>query len=95
MADLKPFAGLSQETTQSSIANLLLRIWGAITDPPGFDAAQNRGRVTASIEAGTITTVTTVTTCGTVSAIDGFQGRLLAWGQDEAAWHDLVRSKIT
>lgn len=96
--------GLNQEATQGSVAGLLLRLWNLLSCPPGFDLTQNRGRVTAAVESGTITTVTTVTTvttCAMVStvsslaAIDGFQGRLLAWGQDQAAWAECVRARIT
>jgi hypothetical protein len=57
-----------------------------------------RGRVTAVLESGTVTTVTTVTTCSTVtnlSTIDTLQGRIQVYGANLSAWADCVRSRIT
>lgn len=85
-------AGIAQESTLGLVAGLLQRIWNQLTDPPGFDMAQNRARVTAALESGTVTTVTTVSN---IAAQGGTQAQLLALAADEQAWHALMRTKIT
>lgn len=94
MADLKPFAGISQETT----LRIIDRILNLLRFPAGFDRSQNRARVTAAVESGTITTVATVTTCATVSNIsnvDSYQGRLLVLADLRNAWSNTVARRFT
>jgi hypothetical protein len=39
--------------------------------------------------------VTTVTTITNLSTIDTLQGRIQVYGQNLAAWHSVVRSRIS
>jgi hypothetical protein len=76
----------------------LSRIINALNAPQGYDRSQQRQRGTVILESGTVTTVTTVTTCSTVtnlSTIDTLQGRIQVYGQNLAAWGNVVRSRIS
>lgn len=78
--------------------NLLRELVRAATSPAGFDRAQGRGRVTAVLESGTVTTVTTVTTVATVTGltnIDGRNGAMLINQTNLSAWANCVRARIT
>lgn len=80
------------------LEQLLRRLLDAAMSPAGYDSAQNRGRMTAVVESGTITTVTTCTTCGTVSnlaQIDGRNGAMLINAADNCAWQQAIRSRIS
>jgi hypothetical protein len=86
------------EVTDASAELLLTRILNYLNAPQGYDKSLQRGRVTAVLESGTVTTVTTVTTCSTVtnlSTIDTLQGRIQVYGANLSAWADCVRSRIT
>jgi hypothetical protein len=77
---------------------VLQRIFNILASPLGYDKSQQRQRVTAVVESGTVTTVTTVTTCSTVtnlSTIDALQGRIQVYGANMSAWSDCVRARIT
>lgn len=89
-----PVRDVNYENT-NSLFRQILQVLGA---PLGYDRSLQRGRVTAVLESGTVTTVTTVTTCATVtnlSTIDTMQGRLLINGANLSAWSDCVRARIT
>ena len=78
--------------------NLLRQLVQAATSPAGFDRSLGRGRVTAIVESGTVTTVSTVTTVTTVSGltnIDGRNGAMLINPTNLSAWADCVRARIT
>jgi hypothetical protein len=86
------------EVTDANAELLLTRILNYLNAPQGYDKSLQRGRVTAVLESGTVTTVTTVTTCSTVtnlSTIDTLQGRIQVYGANLSAWADCVRSRIT
>jgi hypothetical protein len=89
------------EVTDANAELLLTRILNYLNAPQGYDKSLQRGRVTAVLESGTLTTlttVTTVTTCSTVtnlSTIDTLQGRIQVYGANLSAWADCVRSRIT
>jgi hypothetical protein len=86
------------EVTDANAELLLTRILNYLNAPQGYDKSLQRGRVTAVLESGTVTTVTTVTTCATVtnlSTIDTLQGRIQVYGANLSAWADCVRSRIT
>ena len=73
----------------------------AAVSPTGFDRSLGRGRVTAILESGTVTTVTTVATVTTVTTvtgltnIDGRNGAMLINQTNLGAWADCVRARIT
>ncbi|MCA3717453.1 MAG: hypothetical protein IM674_04285 [Brevundimonas sp.] len=80
------------------VAALLRQLVLAATSPAGFDRSLGRGRVTALVESGTVTTVSTVTTVTTVSGltnIDGRPGAMLINQSNLSAWADCVRRSIT
>lgn len=92
------------EVTDVDSQLLLTRILNYLNAPQGYDKSLQRGRVTAVLESGTVTTVTTVTTVSTVttcstvtnlSTIDTLQGRIQVLGQNLAAWSSTVRARIT
>ena len=75
--------------------NLLRRILEMLMAPLGYDKSVQRGRVTAVIESGTVTTVTNVTTVGALNNIDGYNARMQILDQNRASWALNVRSRIT
>lgn len=87
-----------------SLFLLFKRFLNLLSSPMGYDKSLQRQRGTMIVESGTVTTVstvttvTTVTTCSTVtnlSTIDTLQGRLLVFGQNQAAWAATTRNLIT
>ena len=74
---------------------ILQRIFNILASPLGYDKSQQRQRVTAVVESGTVTTVTTVSTVSNLSAIDALQGRIQVYGANMSAWSDCVRARIT
>jgi hypothetical protein len=98
-------SALSQLVTISggsgAAENLLRQLVQAATSPAGFDRSLGRGRVTAIVESGTVTTVSTVTTVTTVTTvsgltnIDGRNGAMLINQTNLSAWADCVRARIT
>jgi carbohydrate-binding DOMON domain-containing protein len=97
-ANPMPVADATAEDTRQSMVTLLTRMLNYFNAPMGYDKSLQRGRVTAVLESGTVTTVTTVTTCATVtnlSTIDTLQGRIQVYGANLSAWSDCVRSRIT
>ena len=104
-------AGAATETTLASalaalvsiagddtVENILRQLLQAAISPAGFDRSLGRGRVTALVESGTVTTVSTVTTVTTVSGltnIDGRNGAMLINQTNLSAWADCVRARIT
>jgi hypothetical protein len=90
--------------TQDTLRGVL----SLLQSPMGFDRSLGRGRVTALLESGTLTTVQTVTTVSTVTTvaaltalanitglIGNYQANQLTWGQNQAAWAQCVRARIT
>jgi hypothetical protein len=90
--------GAASEATLAAAENLIRQLVLAATSPAGFDRSLGRGRVTALVESGTVTTVSTVTTVTTVSGltnIDGRNGAMLVNQTNLSAWADCVRARIT
>jgi len=84
--------------SDDAIAQLLGILLQYQDSPRGYDKSLQRQRATVLVESGTVTTVTTVTTVSTVtnlSTIDTLQGRIQVYGQNLAAWHSVVRSRIS
>jgi hypothetical protein len=75
--------------------NLLRRILEMLMAPLGYDKSVQRGRVTAVIESGTVTTVTNVTTVGALNNIDGYNARMQILDQNRTSWALCVRARIT
>lgn len=97
-ANPMPVADAAAEDTRQDMVLLLTRMLNYLNAPQGYDKSLQRGRVTAVLESGTVTTVTTVTTCATVtnlSTIDTLQGRIQVYGQNLAAWAATVRARIS
>ena len=93
--DHQPFAGLSQEeTTRDSLGLLCLiqKILQKLRVPAGFDLGQNRMRVTAAVESGTVTTVTTVTT---LANIGSYAGNFYAQTQVRNTWANTVGRRFS
>ena len=81
--------------TDDAIAQLLGMLLQYQDSPRGYDKSLQRQRATVLVESGTVTTVTTVGTVTNLSTIDTLQGRLQVYGQNLAAWHSVVRSRIS
>jgi hypothetical protein len=84
--------GAASEATLAAAENLLRGLVLAATSPAGFDRSLGRGRVTAIVESGTVTTVTSVTS---LTNIDGRNGAMLITQTNLSAWADCVRARIT
>jgi hypothetical protein len=81
--------------SDDAIAQLLGMLLQYQDSPRGYDKSLQRQRATVLVESGTVTTVTTVTTITNLSTIDTLQGRIQVYGQNLAAWHSVVRSRIS
>lgn len=94
-------AALVSIAGDDTVENILRQLLQAAISPAGFDRSLGRGRVTALVESGTVTTVTTVTTVSTVTTvagltnIDGRNGAMLINQTNLSAWADCVRARIT
>ena len=98
MAEYQPFAGMAQEeTAQNSLSLLCImqKILQKLRIPTGFDLSQNRQRVTAAIESGTITTVTTVTTATPLANFGSYPGNFFAQTQTRNTWGNTVGRRFT
>ena len=90
--DHQPFAGLSQEeTTRDSLGLLCLiqKILQKLRVPAGFDLGQNRMRVTAAVESGTVTTVTALANIGS------YAGNFYAQTQVRNTWANTVGRRFS
>ena len=85
--------------TDDAIAQLLGMLLQYQDSPRGYDKSLQRQRGTVLVETlptlAAVTTVTTVTTVTNLSTIDTLQGRIQVYGQNLAAWHSVVRSRIS
>lgn len=71
------------------------RIFDRLSSPPGFDMSLDRSRVTAILESGTVTTVTTVTSVSNIGGIGGYSAQMTVIDQNNSAWAQCVRARIT
>ena len=95
MTDHQPFAGMAQEETAQNSMSLLCvmqKILQKLRIPAGFDLAQNRARVTAAVESGTVTTVTTVYA---LANIGGYPGNFFAQTQVRNTWANTVGRRFS
>lgn len=69
--------------------NLFRRVVELLSSPVGFDKSQNRARVTATLESGTVSTVSNI------SQLDTIQARLLPMNANAQAWFITNRNRIT
>lgn len=99
-----PVSDAVAEESRQDLINLMTRVLNYLNAPQGYDKSLQRGRVTAVLESGTVTTVSTVTTCTTVTTvstvtgltnIDGRNGSMLINQTNLSAWADCVRARIT
>jgi hypothetical protein len=90
-----PVSDAAAEETRQSMALLLVRMLNALNAPQGYDKSLQRGRVTALLESGTVTTVSTVASVSNMASIGGVQGQIGVYGQNLSAWADCVRARIT
>ena len=98
-------AGVSEEDplpVHDEAAHMLLtRLLHYLNSPQGYDKAQQRTRVTAVLESGTVTTVSTVTTVTAVSsvtniaAVGGYSAQMQIMDTNRTAWAQCVRARIT
>ena len=98
MPEHQPFAGMAQEETAQNSMGLLCimqKILQKLRIPVGFDLVQNRARVTAAVESGTITTVTTVTTVTTLANIGSYPGNFFAQTQVRNTWANTVGRRFS
>jgi hypothetical protein len=101
-ANPMPVSDAVAEASRQDMLTMFVRVLNYLNSPQGYDKSLQRGRVTAIVESGTVTTVTTVTTCSTVTNltnitgnIGNYQANQQVWGQNQAAWAALVRARIT
>lgn len=90
------FGDMATEETQAGVLELLRRIVMILGSPKGFDKPQNRQRVTAAVESGTVTTVTTVTTVSNLASVGGVDAfAMLMRPQSRQSWGINHRSRIS
>jgi len=87
------------EDTLADTTSLLRRILNVLLAPLGYDKSIQRYRQSSIIESGTVTAVTTVTTVTNMTNITGnigtYQATQQVYGQNQVAWAQLVRARIT
>lgn len=92
------FGDLATDDTLQE-ANGILRVLQTLLQklrfPSGFDMAQNRQRVTAAVESGTITTVTTCSTVTNLTNIGAYPGTTLVNMTLRNAWGNTVARRFT
>lgn len=99
---------LSRDSPQpvvDEIVELMLRqVLARLNSPTGYDANLNRGRVTAILESGTVSSVTSVSTVSTIStlstvsnlvSLNNTPSDVLVIHQARSAWASNVRSLVT
>jgi hypothetical protein len=82
--------------TDAAVSQLLRQMLNYFNAPQGYDKSLQRGRVTAVLESGTVTTVATVTNLTNITGnIGNYQANQQVFGQNQASWAALVRARIT
>ena len=87
---------VQEEISNKDIMLTLKSLIQAIAYPAWLDRSANAIR--NQVQSGTITTVTTVTTCTTVTGLtnlDGYQAKLQVINQNNSAWANVVRARIS
>lgn len=74
---------------------ILVKLLQKLRVPTGFDLAQNRQRVTAAVESGTITTVTTCTTVTNLTNVGAYQATTIGNMTLRNAWGNTVARRFT
>ena len=91
-------SGISSTDLQLEILNMLRLIKTTLNRLPFYDPTLNRGRMTAILESGTVTTVSTVTTCGTVTNmtnVGSYTWDAMVKMQNRSSWANNCGSKIS
>ena len=91
-------SGMSSTDLQLEILNMLRLIKTTLNRLPFYDPTLNRGRMTAILESGTVTTVSTVTTCGTVTNmtnVGSYTWNTMVNMQNRSSWANNCGSKIS
>ena len=91
-------SGISSTDLQLEILNMLRLIKTTLNRLPFYDPTLNRGRMTAILESGTVTTVSTVTTCGTVSNmtnVGSYTWNTMVNMQNRSSWANNCGNKIS
>lgn len=83
----------ANQLTMLSIIPWLKTILLKIVYPAWYDATANVIR--NQVQSGTITTVTTVTTVSGLTNLDGYQAKLQVINQNNGAWAQVVRARIS
>jgi hypothetical protein len=89
---LQIWVDLPSVSVLSDLLIVMRQMITALVYPPHLDRSQNRSRVTALVESGTVTTVTTVTG---ISNLDGYQSKLPVINTNLNAWANVVRRKFS
>jgi hypothetical protein len=74
---------------------LLKSLLNVIANPSYVDKSANQMRVQATLSSGTVTTVTTVATVTGMTNVDSYQGKLLMINNNNNAWANVVRTRIS
>lgn len=103
--EAEPLSRASPQPVVDEIVEQLLRqVLARLHNPAGYDPSLNRGRVTAILESGTVTSVSSVTSVSTVSTlatltnlanIGNQPADQLVTLQQRAVWATSVRSLVT
>ena len=85
--------------TDADVSNLLRQMLNYFNAPQGYDKSLQRYRQTAVIETGNLGTISTVTAVTNLTNITGnignYQANQQVFGQNQASWAALVRTRIT
>ncbi len=86
---LQIFIDVPGASTLTDLVVVIRQMINAIIYPPNLDKVQNRTRVMATLESGTVTTVTGLTN------IDSYQGRMLIINGNATSWATNVRARFS
>lgn len=87
--------GMSSTDLQLEILNMLRLIKTTLNRLPFYDPTLNRGRMTAVVESGTVTTVSTVSTVTNMTNIGSYTWNAMVQMQNRSSWANNCGSRIS
>ena len=87
--------GMSSTDLQLEILNMLRLIKTTLNRLPFYDPTLNRGRMTAVVESGTVTTVSTVSTVTNMANVGSYTWNAMVAMQNRSSWANNCGSKIS
>ena len=88
-------SGISSTDLQLEILNMLRLIKTTLNRLPFYDPTLNRGRMTAVVESGTVTTVSTVSTVTNMANVGSYTWNAMVAMQNRSSWANNCGSRIS